>query len=119
MSYIFTYYRSSGQSSESRGLYTSLNAPRFRVRLHDVRYAYPLTPDDGITSINQIILLGLNLLKGGRFPKGEAEAEGWLLFDKTDLNIVDRDALERLPAGSEIVLVPKKIALPLAESDDE
>jgi len=117
--HMLTYYHSLGQPSESRDIFTSLNAPRFRVRLHEVKYAYPLTPDGGIISVNQIILLGLNLLKGGRVPKSEAEAEGWLLFDKTNLNIVDQDTLERLPVGSEIVLVPKRVALPLAESDDE
>jgi len=85
-------------------------APSFKVPYDDSRYFYPLHVPSRITNISSIIDLAITKLCGSR-PQSATEHQEWMLFDREYCHIESATDLDRLPAGSEIVMVKRNQAL--------
>jgi hypothetical protein len=105
---LLTYCNSSSAKSDPPDPFASFHFPRFKVRYYDIDYFFPINPTGGIGSVETVILQGLSAIEG-KVPTSAAEAENWLLFDKSRLHVADQGTLERMPAGSELILVPKSV----------
>ena len=66
--------------------FASFHFPRFKVRYYDIDYFFPINPTGGIGSVETVILQGLSAIEG-KVPTSAAEAENWLLFDKSRLHV--------------------------------
>jgi hypothetical protein len=106
ISLLSTYCNSSGAKSDAPDPFASFHSPRFKVRYYDIDYFFPVNPGGRIESVETVILQGLSAIEG-MVPTSAAEAANWLLFDKGRLHVADQETLERMPAGSEDILVPK------------
>ena len=55
-----------GRHSQPKGLFVFSRCPRFKVRHHDIKYFFPITPAAGIRNVKEILLcLGA---VNGKFP---------------------------------------------------
>lgn len=81
--------------------------PRFRVRSDTKKYCFPIwggIPE--FDSLEAFIILGLEKVQGKSLGHQE-EPGNWLAFTKDYLQIDEVEILNRLPAGSEIILVKR------------
>ena len=85
-------------------------APSFKVRYDDSRYFYPVHLPSPIPNISSIIDLAITKLYGSR-PQSATEYQDWMLFDREYCHIESVTDLNRLPAGSELVMVKRSNAL--------
>jgi hypothetical protein len=85
-------------------------APSFKVRYDDSRYFYPLQIATPVTQMSTVIDLAISKLYGSR-PQSTTEYQDWMLFDREYCHIESPTDLNRLPTGSEIVMVKKSKAL--------
>jgi hypothetical protein len=102
---LSTYCNSSGAKSDPPDLFASFHTPRFKVRYYDIDYFSPPI-QRGIGNVETVILQRLSPIEG-MGPTSATDAANWLLFDKSRLRVADQETLERMPAGSDLILVPK------------
>ena len=97
-------------SGESEVLYRPIvrnYIPRFRVRSETKKYCFPIWGDIlEFDSLEMFIILGLEKIQGKHLSQRE-ESGNWLAFTKDYLQIDEVEVLNRLPVGSEIILVKR------------
>ena len=97
-------------SVESEGIYRPLvrhYVPRFRVRSETKKYCFPIWGEvQEYDSVEMFIILGLEKIQGKHLSQKE-ESGNWLAFTNDYLQIDEVEVLNRLPVGSEIILVKR------------